>query len=300
MAGSRIMEAQGAASAVAGRDFAAREAPHARPIAARKHQLIVGAYNADPFAVLGPHRVMVDGRPGWAVRAFLPWAASVQVAQQNGTVQEMERMHPDGLFEARHSRRREVRLRAARHGPRRPRGGPGRPVFVRAAADRFRPVSDRRRHATTARMRSWARISARWAACAACTSPFGRRTRSGSAWSATSTTGMGASTRCGCTRRRASGRLFMPELGEGEAYKYEIKSRFNDYRRRQGRPLRLLRGAAPAHGLGGGRPGPLRLGRRRVDGSSGATATGAGRARSRSTRSISARGGACRRTATAR
>jgi len=62
---------------------------------------IVGASNADPFAVLGPHRVTLDGEPGWAVRAFLPWAARLQVVQQNGAAHEMERLHPAGVFEAR-------------------------------------------------------------------------------------------------------------------------------------------------------------------------------------------------------
>src|SRR5207253_1230657 len=31
---------------------------------------------------------------------FLPWAASVQVAEQDGKAHEMWRIHPDGLFEA--------------------------------------------------------------------------------------------------------------------------------------------------------------------------------------------------------
>jgi 1,4-alpha-glucan branching enzyme len=71
---------------------------------------IVGGYNSDPFAVLGPHRVEVRGKPHIAVRAFLPWAAGVQVVRQDGSdsgsgsgsgaVYDMARVHPDGLFEA--------------------------------------------------------------------------------------------------------------------------------------------------------------------------------------------------------
>src|SRR5437762_12986019 len=61
---------------------------------------IAGGYNGDPFAVLGPHPVMDDGTPAMAVRAFLPWAASMQVAMRDGEAYDMWRIHPDGFFEA--------------------------------------------------------------------------------------------------------------------------------------------------------------------------------------------------------
>src|SRR5438094_563861 len=61
---------------------------------------IIGGYNPDPFAVLGPHPVAYNGQLAIAVRTFLPWAASVQVAKYDGTVHDMWRIHPDGLFEA--------------------------------------------------------------------------------------------------------------------------------------------------------------------------------------------------------
>jgi len=33
---------------------------------------IVGGYNGDPFAVLGPHLTTLDASPAVAVRVFLP------------------------------------------------------------------------------------------------------------------------------------------------------------------------------------------------------------------------------------
>lgn len=61
---------------------------------------IVGGYNADPFAVLGPHAVIMDDGPAIAIRTFLPWATRAQVVRPDGTLHEMWRVHPEGLFEA--------------------------------------------------------------------------------------------------------------------------------------------------------------------------------------------------------
>jgi len=53
----------------------------------------------DPFAVLGMHRV--SGRSGVVVRAFLPDATSVAVidGRSGERVAELDRIHPDGFFE---------------------------------------------------------------------------------------------------------------------------------------------------------------------------------------------------------
>ncbi len=61
---------------------------------------IVGGYNGDPFAVLGPHPADLDGQPATTMRTFLPWASSVKVVTQDGTEHDAWRIHPDGLFEA--------------------------------------------------------------------------------------------------------------------------------------------------------------------------------------------------------
>ena len=61
------------------------------------------------------------------------------------------------------------------------------------------------------------------------TSPSGPPTRlAGERGRATSTTGMVASIRCGLARG-GFWEIFMPDLGQGEVYKFEIKSRVNNY-----------------------------------------------------------------------
>jgi 1,4-alpha-glucan branching enzyme len=65
-------------------------------------QALVAATHGDPFAVLGPHRVTLDGGPAIAVRAFLPGAGVAHVVPLAPGLGRapMERLHPDGLFEA--------------------------------------------------------------------------------------------------------------------------------------------------------------------------------------------------------
>ncbi|HYO48611.1 MAG TPA: 1,4-alpha-glucan branching protein GlgB [Chloroflexia bacterium] len=63
-------------------------------------ETITRGLNGDPFSVLGPHKVTHEGQAATAVRAFLPWAASVQVVTEDGISYEMWRLHPDGFFEA--------------------------------------------------------------------------------------------------------------------------------------------------------------------------------------------------------
>lgn len=57
---------------------------------------IVGGYHGDPFAVLGPH----DQDGSLVIRAFLPQASSAEVDAENGARHPMNRIHNDGLFEA--------------------------------------------------------------------------------------------------------------------------------------------------------------------------------------------------------
>ncbi|HET6260868.1 MAG TPA: 1,4-alpha-glucan branching enzyme, partial [Chloroflexia bacterium] len=61
---------------------------------------IVSGHNADPFAVLGPHRTSDDDQPSTAVRAYLPWAQALQVVKHGGETHEATRIDPAGLFEA--------------------------------------------------------------------------------------------------------------------------------------------------------------------------------------------------------
>jgi 1,4-alpha-glucan branching enzyme len=57
--------------------------------------------HADPFAVLGPHLVVHESQRLLAIRAFRPDAATLAVHRlDDDRVVEMARVHPDGLFEA--------------------------------------------------------------------------------------------------------------------------------------------------------------------------------------------------------
>ena len=55
----------------------------------------------DPFHILGAHPVASRGEPAVAIRAFLPEAARARViALDRAAAQEMKKIHPDGFFEA--------------------------------------------------------------------------------------------------------------------------------------------------------------------------------------------------------
>ncbi len=60
---------------------------------------IAGGYYSTPFDVLGIHAVPIAGKPALAVRTFQPQAARVEVVR-GGSRREMRRVHPEGLFEA--------------------------------------------------------------------------------------------------------------------------------------------------------------------------------------------------------
>ncbi len=65
--------------------------------------LLVAASHWDPFSVLGPHVVDHGGGKAVAVRAFLPnaaWAFVLAGGETGERRLEMERLHPDGIFEA--------------------------------------------------------------------------------------------------------------------------------------------------------------------------------------------------------
>ena len=68
---------------------------------ARAMEAIVRGEHGDPFAVLGPHRVTTNGRAGTAVRAFVPDARAVRLVGPDvpNAPHEMTRVHTEGLFE---------------------------------------------------------------------------------------------------------------------------------------------------------------------------------------------------------
>ncbi len=78
---------------------ARRDRPHAP--SPSDIDAVVRGEHGDPFGVLGPHLVRTGDRPAVAVRAFLPWAQAVRVlAEGPASPQAMERLHSEGFFEA--------------------------------------------------------------------------------------------------------------------------------------------------------------------------------------------------------
>ena len=66
-------------------------------------ELLVGARHWDSFSVLGPHVVDLGREKAVAIRALLPdaaWAFVLTLVNGKERRTEMERLHPDGLFEA--------------------------------------------------------------------------------------------------------------------------------------------------------------------------------------------------------
>jgi 1,4-alpha-glucan branching enzyme len=67
-------------------------------------ELLVRAEHSDPFHILGAHAVTVNGNPAVAIRAFMPEAAKAWVLRNTGAgaapeQRELTRIHPDGFFE---------------------------------------------------------------------------------------------------------------------------------------------------------------------------------------------------------
>jgi 1,4-alpha-glucan branching enzyme len=62
---------------------------------------IVRGEHHDVFGVLGLHQGTSQGRPAALVRAFVPWATSLEVVDAaTGDATTMERLHPAGFFQA--------------------------------------------------------------------------------------------------------------------------------------------------------------------------------------------------------
>jgi 1,4-alpha-glucan branching enzyme len=67
---------------------------------ARINSLLAGQ-NADPFGLLGPHQVA----SGWAIRFFLPWVAEASIVFKNPAISPAKiadavKLRPEGVFEA--------------------------------------------------------------------------------------------------------------------------------------------------------------------------------------------------------
>ncbi len=190
--------------------------------------VLIHGDHGDPFSVLGRQVVEVDGRRATSVRAFLPEAAQAAVGLGSERL-TMDRVHPDGIF--------EVTVEGL-DDP-----GPYQLHYVDAEGSevtvedpyRFRPVLtefDLHLLNEGTHYENYERLGAHiiehegvrgvhfavWAPNALRVSVVGNFNR----WDG---------------RRHMMRRciptgfweIFVPELGEGELYKYEIKSRHNSY-----------------------------------------------------------------------
>jgi 1,4-alpha-glucan branching enzyme len=191
-------------------------------------ELILRAEHSDPFHVLGAHPVEVEGQPAIAIRAFLPQterAWVVRGAERSG-VFPLERIHAEGFFEAVFAGETQVfpyRLRAEHAGQ-----------HEFEDPYRFPPVlSDFDLHliAEGTHHEEYEKLGAHVTEIAgvrgvafAVWAPNARRVSvvgNFNYWDG----------RRHPMRVRGSGvwELFIPGLGEGEIYKYEIKGRESHY-----------------------------------------------------------------------
>jgi 1,4-alpha-glucan branching enzyme len=200
---------------------------------AEEIEAIVGGYHGDAFRILGPHIVRKRrGQPGWEVRAFLPHVESADVVVGE-TPCPMVKMHAAGFF---------VASLAGAPAPYRihARLGDGSATDF-ADPYRFPPVLsdfDLHLHAEGTLYESYNTFGAHpaevegaagvrfavWAPNAENVSLAGEFNQ----WD----------TRRHPMRRRNSGvwEIFMPELREGAAYKYNVRSRFNAYQQLKADP----------------------------------------------------------------
>ena len=198
-------------------------------------EAIAGGYHGDAFRILGPHSIRKKGgQARWEVRAFLPQAESAWVVVASGEQTEMLRQHPQGFFCASltgepQNYRIRARLRDARE------------IEIEDPY-RFGPQlsdSDLYLHTEGTLHEAWHTLGAHltgaegvpgvrfavWAPNAICVTVAGvfndwdirrhpMRRRSGGVWE-----------------------LFVPGLGEGTPYKYNVRSRFAGYQQLKADPF---------------------------------------------------------------
>ena len=198
-------------------------------------EAIAGGYHGDAFRILGPHSIRKKGgQARWEVRAFLPQAESAWVVVASGEQTEMLRQHPQGFFCASltgepQNYRIRARLRDARE------------IEIEDPY-RFGPQlsdSDLYLHTEGTLHEAWHTLGAHltgaegvpgvrfavWAPNAICVTVAGEfndwdirrhpmRRRSGGVWE-----------------------LFVPGLGEGTPYKYNVRSRFAGYQQLKADPF---------------------------------------------------------------
>src|SRR5688572_7967529 len=190
-------------------------------------EAIVGGYHGDAFRILGPHAVRKKATraPGWEVRTFLPHAESVEViaGEQRSS---MEKLHAQGFFCAvLTGDPRPYRIHTKLYDGREIdiddpyRFGPLLPdsdLYLHTEGTLFEAYRSFGSHLVEAEGAAGVRFAV-WAPNAENVTVAGEfndwdvrrhpmRKRSGGVWE-----------------------IFIPELAEGAAYKYYVRSRFAGY-----------------------------------------------------------------------
>ena len=204
---------------------------------ANEVEAIVGGYHGDPFRVLGPHRV----KKGWEVRAFLPQASKASVVFQGQTA-GMQKIDAQGFFCASIDRdpgRYKLQLTLW--------NGTEQEI---EDAYRFPPLLtdfDLYLHGEGTHFESYNKLGAHlakcdetpgvrfavWAPNAIVVSVIGdfnewdsrrhpMRLRTGGIWE-----------------------IFIPEIGAGTHYKYQVRSRFHGYQQQKSDPYGFASEAPP-------------------------------------------------------
>jgi len=186
---------------------------------------IVGGYHGSPFEVLGIHRTP----RGTAVRAFQPQAKEVAVIAEDSLARPMERLHADGFFEAVFDDRADVfryRLRITL---------PDGAAHETDDPYRFPPVlseDDLYLFNEGTHLKLYEKLGAQIAEVEGVRGvAFGVWAPSAERVSVVGGFNQWDGRRHPMRPRGASGvwELFVPGLGEGEPYKYEIKTRYMGY-----------------------------------------------------------------------
>lgn len=187
---------------------------------------LVGGYHGDPFNVLGPHQT----QNGLIINAFLPFAAQVEVIDlENDTVAQMIRLHDDGLFQALLPMRREAfsyRFRAVTDAGETlliedPYAIPSLitefDAYLLAEGTHLQMYEHLGAHLREVDGRTGV-LFAVWAPSALRVSVVGPFNQ----WD-------GRRNPMRFHPNNGIWEIFIPGLGEGELYKYEIKTRYQDY-----------------------------------------------------------------------
>jgi 1,4-alpha-glucan branching enzyme len=196
-------------------------------------EAIVNGYHGDAFRILGPHSVRKkNGQPRWEVRAFLPQADSAVLV--SGAVQTaMEKQHPQGFFvgcldgeTAPYTLRirlwdgREIEIDDPyRYGPQ----ISDSDLYLHTEGTLYEAWNTLGAHVATSEGATGVRFAV-WAPNAETVSLAGEFNE----WD----------TRRHPMRKRNGGvwELFVPGLGEGTIYKYNVRSRFAAYQQMKADP----------------------------------------------------------------